>query len=113
MERIVKRDVAFILEESKSWEELHFKLALKGYEFERKGNGAVLKIGEQVVKLSHVSRSSSFSKLEQRLGKYEERKPEVKIFASGQQGHKVFQSQCNGKSTEKREKNILRAKSLQ
>lgn len=84
LERIVKRDVSFILEESESWEELHFQLASKGYELERKGNGAVLKIGNQAVKLSRVSRSSSFSKLEQRLGKYEERKPEVKIFTSGQ-----------------------------
>ena len=84
LERIVKKDVALILEESESWEELHLQLASKGYELERKGNGAVLKIGNQAVKLSHVSRSSSFSKLEQRLGKYEERKPEVKIFVSGQ-----------------------------
>ena len=84
LERIVKRDVGLILEESESWEEIHLKLASKGYELERKGNGAVSRIGNQAVKLSHISRSSSFSKLERRLGKYEERDSGVRIFVSGQ-----------------------------
>ena len=81
-ERMAKREVASILESAKSWEELHVKLAAKGFEFERKGNGAVLKFADKAVKLSHVSRSSSFSKLEQRLGKYETRKNDVEISTS-------------------------------
>ena len=57
-ERLAKRETAEILESAKSWDELHQNLALKGFELERKGNGAVLKQGEKAVKLSHVSRNS-------------------------------------------------------
>ena len=78
-ERIVKRELSKILETSTSWDELHLKLASKGFELERKGNGAVLKHGDKAVKLSNVSRNSSFSKLEQRLGKFQERKKEIII----------------------------------
>lgn len=78
-ERVAKREIASVLESAESWEELHRKLGSKGYEFERKGKGGVLKKGGQALKLSHVSRSSSFSKLEQRLGKYEAHKSEIKI----------------------------------
>ena len=77
LERHAKREAAVILETAANWEELHGKLASKGFSFERKGNGAILRIGDKAVKLSHVSRKSSFSKLEQRLGKYEERKHDV------------------------------------
>ena len=79
LERHAKRELARILETATSWEELHEKLASKGFEFERKGNGAVLKMGDEAVKLSNISRSSSFSKLEQRLGKYQCRKSDVII----------------------------------
>ena len=79
LERQAKRELATILETATSWEELHEKLASKGFEFERKGNGAVLKMGDNAVKLSNVSRNSSFSKLEQRLGKYQARKNDVII----------------------------------
>ena len=79
LERRAKRELATILETATSWEELHEKLASKGFEFERKGNGAVLKMGDKAVKLSNISRSSSFSKLEQRLGKYQARKNDVII----------------------------------
>ena len=78
-ERIAKREVAKILDSVKSWDELHKNLASKGFELELKGNGAILKQGDKAVKLSHVSRNSSFSKLEQRLGKYQERKNDVII----------------------------------
>ena len=79
LERRAKRELATILETATSWEELHEKLASKGFAFERKGNGAVLKQGDKAVKLSNVSRNSSFSKLERRLGKYYERKSDVII----------------------------------
>ena len=78
-ERQAKREVAKILETAANWDELHRKLASKGFEFERKGNGAILKQGDKAVKLSNVSRSSSFSKLEQRLGKYQERTSDIII----------------------------------
>ena len=79
LERRAKRELATILETATSWEELHEKLASKGFAFERKGNGAVLKQVDKAVKLSNVSRNSSFSKLERRLGKYYERKSDVII----------------------------------
>jgi hypothetical protein len=79
LERKAKRELATILETAANWDELHEKLASKGFEFERKWNGAVLKYGDKAVKLSNVSRNSSFSKLEQRLGKYQERKNDVII----------------------------------
>lgn len=81
-ERFAKRETAEILESAKSWDELHKNLASKGFELERKGNGAILKQGEKAVKLSHVSRNSSFSKLEKRLGKYQERKNYIIIQVS-------------------------------
>jgi len=62
-ERFTKPEIAEILENSKSWNELQEKLASKGFEFELKGNGAVLKYGDTAVKLSNISRQSSFSKL--------------------------------------------------
>ena len=79
LERQAKRELATILETAASWDELHVKLASKGFLFERKGNGAVLKKGDRAVKLSQVSRESSFKKLEARLGDYQERKLEVKL----------------------------------
>ena len=76
-ERQIKQEAAKILESASNWEELHRELAARGIEFERRGNGAVLKLGDKAVKLSHISRQSSFSKLEQRLGKYHARGADV------------------------------------
>ena len=78
-ERFAKRKAAEILETSKSWTELHEKLASKGFDFELKGNGAILKYGDIAVKLSNISRQSSFSKLKQKFGEYQERKNNVII----------------------------------
>ena len=90
-ERFSKRELKEILETVQYWDELHKKLASKGFELERKGNGAVLKYGDKAVKLSNVSRGSSFSKLEQRLGKFQERKINVII----QKTPKIFQLEAN------------------
>ncbi len=79
LERQAKREVSKILETAKSWRELHERLCSKGYLLERCGNGAVLKYEDKSVKLSNVSRSSSFSKLEQRLGNYQERPSNIQI----------------------------------
>ena len=70
-ERFAKHETAEILETSKSWNELHEKLASKGFEFELKGNGAVLKYGDIAVELSNISRKSSFSKLKKKFGEYD------------------------------------------
>ena len=89
-ERQAKRELAKILETAKSWNELHKS-------FERKGNGAVLKQGDKAVKLSHVSRNSSFSKLEQRLGEYQERQNGVII----QTPTKIFHEENKSKAPSK------------
>ena len=72
-ERSAKREIAPILSRVLSWDELHRELAEHGYSFEKRGNGAVICSGEKYIKLSKISRESSLSKLEQRLGKYQER----------------------------------------
>jgi hypothetical protein len=69
-ERIGKETVPPIVQASKSWEELHEKLAERGIAFERKGSGAILKIGDTAIKASAISREMSLSKLETRLGSY-------------------------------------------
>ncbi len=79
LERQAKREVSKILETAESWRELHEQLCSKGYLLEKRGNGAVLRYGDKSVKLSNVSRSSSLSKMEQRLGKYQERQSDIQI----------------------------------
>ena len=93
-ERQAKRELAEILETAKSWNELHQNLASKGFGLERKGNGAVLKQGDKALKLSHVSRNSSFSKLEQRLGEYQERQNGIII----QEPSKIFHEEIEAES---------------
>ena len=81
LERQAKREVSKILETAGSWREVHEQLGAKGYSLEKRGNGAVLKCGDRSVKLSHVSRSSSLTKLEQRLGEYRDRPSYVQVQA--------------------------------
>ena len=78
-ERAVKREVAPILSRVFSWDELHRELAKRGYVLEKRGNGAVIGSGENFIKLSKVSRESSLSKLEKRLGKYRERDTSIQV----------------------------------
>ena len=72
-ERIAKREIVPILSAVCSWDELHRELANRGFILEKKGNGAVICSGKNFVKLSKISRENSLSKLEKRLGKYQER----------------------------------------
>ena len=78
-ERAVKREIAPILSSALSWSELHRELAKRGYVLEKRGNGAVISSGEKFIKLSKISRESSLSKLEKRLGKYQERDISIQI----------------------------------
>lgn len=79
LERTAKREVASILENAASWEELHEELARHGCAIEKKGSGAILRFdGEEcALKLSTVSRKCSLKKLEERLGAYREANQEV------------------------------------
>jgi hypothetical protein len=78
-ERICQETAAPIMRDARTWEELHRKLAEQGIAFERKGSGAVLVIGEIVIKASKAGRDISLSKLEARLGEYRPRETGVVI----------------------------------
>lgn len=83
LERVAKKQIAPILESSETWEELHRRLAEHGFLIEKKGSGAVLCAGDTVMKVSSVSRSCSLSKLEKRLGEFQERDQTVRVDLSG------------------------------
>ncbi len=70
IERIAKREIAPILEQAVSWEELHKALAQHGFTLKVRGNGAVLQSSGTNLKLSSVSRKCSFTQLKHRLGTY-------------------------------------------
>jgi hypothetical protein len=78
-ERIGQETAAPVIREAQTWEELHEKLAGAGIAFEKKGSGAILHIGETIVKASQAGRDISLSKLEKRLGAYRERDSSVLI----------------------------------
>jgi hypothetical protein len=60
-----------ILKGAKSWSDLHQKMEVAGFRFNKCGNGSKIFIGDVGVKASDVSRLyGGFSKLEKRLGKY-------------------------------------------
>jgi hypothetical protein len=69
-ERIGQEVAAPLIQDSKSWEELHLRLAEEGIRYERKGSGAVLVIGETAIKASIAGRDLTLAKLEQRLGAF-------------------------------------------
>lgn len=73
LERIAKKQIVPILETSESWEKLHRRLAEHGFVMEKKGSGAILRAGDTVMKVSSVSRACSLSKLEKRLGEFQDR----------------------------------------
>ena len=54
-----------------SWAELHEKLAEVGMRYERQGSGAVIHVGETVVKASSVDRKAAFGALQKKLGEYQ------------------------------------------
>jgi hypothetical protein len=78
-ERIAQETAAPIIRSAKSWDELHKRLAERGISFERKGSGAILHVGETVVKASCVGRDISLSKLEKKLGAFRERDISVSV----------------------------------
>ena len=76
-ERIAVETAAPIIRESKSWGELHKRLAEQGIGFGRKGSGAILMVGKTIIKASAAGRDISLSKLEKRLGAFHERECEI------------------------------------
>jgi hypothetical protein len=78
-ERIAFETAAPIIRSAKSWDELHKGLAERGISFERKGSGAILRVGETVVKASQAGRDISLSKLEKKFGAFRERGVSVSV----------------------------------
>jgi hypothetical protein len=78
-ERIAQETAAPIIRGAKSWEDIHEKLAACGIAFERKGSGAILLVWDVVVKASQAGQDISLSKLEKRLGVFEERGVSVAV----------------------------------
>ena len=71
-QRIVQERGHGIIKNAQSWAELHEKLVRVGLRFERKGSGAIVFVGDIVVKASSVDRAFSMGKLCKRLGDFEE-----------------------------------------
>lgn len=60
------------LKDTSEWGSFHKALAAAGIRFEKKGSGAILHIGDIVVKASSVSRACTLKNLEKKLGVFEE-----------------------------------------
>jgi Relaxase/Mobilisation nuclease domain/Large polyvalent protein-associated domain 7 len=61
---------AEVMRRARNWDQLHLLLAEREMRFERKGSGAVLWVGDVVVKASTAGRDCSLSALEKRLGDF-------------------------------------------
>lgn len=73
--RIAAENIIPILQTSKSWKELHLRLALQGFRYEKKGGGATLRYtktdGKKYeIKPSSLDKEFSLKYMEKRLGKY-------------------------------------------
>jgi len=64
---VARRD----LQESRSWKELHTRLADYGLHLEKRGRGLVVTDGRRRVKASFVDRDASLGRLQKRLGPFE------------------------------------------
>lgn len=71
-QRIARERGYVIIKNVQSWAEMHEKLAKVGLRFEKKGSGAVIIVGKNVVKASSVDRAFSMGKLCKKLGNFEE-----------------------------------------
>jgi hypothetical protein len=60
------------IKKAQNWEELHGLMRRLGMQYQKKGSGGVIVVGDVPVKASEVSRILSLSQLEKRLGKFQE-----------------------------------------
>jgi hypothetical protein len=72
-ERIAQQVGWPLIQNAKTWRELHERLAVEDMRYERKGSGAIIFVGDdnQPVKASRVARKAALGALELRLGPYE------------------------------------------
>ena len=69
-QRIAQERGHELIKNAESWAELHASLKQAGLRFEKKGSGAIIWVGEQVIKASSVDREFSMGKLCKRLGDF-------------------------------------------
>lgn len=70
-QRIGIETLAPIVKDANDWQQLHRQLATVGAKYQQKGTGAIVTIGETIIKASSIDRAASFSNLQKRLGTYE------------------------------------------
>jgi Relaxase/Mobilisation nuclease domain len=70
-QRIGIEEAAPVIERADNWQQLHQNLAAIGIQYQKKGAGAILIVGETAVKPSDVDRQASLGNLQKRLGAYE------------------------------------------
>jgi hypothetical protein len=70
-QRVGIEQAAPIISAAQSWAELHAEMQKAGMEYMRKGSGAIIKIGDTVLKASDIDRKASIGALQKRLGPYE------------------------------------------
>lgn len=70
-QRIAQKRAHEIIENAKSWAELHNGLKEAGLRFEKKGSGAIVFVGDVAVKASSIDREFSMGKLCKRLGEFQ------------------------------------------
>jgi hypothetical protein len=68
-----------ILESARSWEELHRELAAVGMRYDLKGSGAIIYVGETVVKASAIGRQFALAKMTEKLGRYTPKPEETEV----------------------------------
>lgn len=78
-----------IIQEVNSWKEFHKKLSEQGIQYEKNGSGAILHIGEIIIKASSVSRTCSLNSLEKKIGVFE--RSETRIPNSAKQNIEKIQ----------------------
>jgi len=78
-ERIGIEKVGPITQHAQTWNELHSQLADMGMAYDRKGSGAVIKVGLTYIKASSVGRHASLKAMEKRLGPFEARNPNQEV----------------------------------
>jgi hypothetical protein len=70
-QRIGIEQAAPIIAQATSWKELHAAMAEAGMQYQRKGSGAVVQVGDEFVKASSITPKASLSALQKRFGPYQ------------------------------------------
>ena len=70
-QRVGIEQAAPIIATATSWKDLHQQMADAGMQYQRKGSGAVVQVGADLVKASDIDRKASLSALEKRFGPYQ------------------------------------------